>query len=196
MVPTQTKIKPYNSTVIKVQGIAKRPITFGQNSVPVEWHILSGSCEPILSRERAQQLGIIQFNAKPNMYQPIMIINKHLEDHDKSDIQTTLKDFPENFSGLGKLKHHQVKLHVDQNVKPVNVPQRPIPYHLRERAQKATDTMVKEPITSIEKHPENEPATWISRTAITPKSNGDIRVTLHARNVNKAVQSTNLLIPQ
>ena len=32
-------------------------------------------------------------------------------------------------------------------------------------------------------------------TVITPKPNGDIRVTLNARNVNKAVQSTNLPIP-
>ena len=85
MMTTQTQIKPYNSAVIKVQGIAKCAVTSGQNSVPVEWHILSGSCEHILSGERAQQLGIIQFNAKPNTYQPIMMINKHLEDHKKSD---------------------------------------------------------------------------------------------------------------
>ena len=84
MVPTQTKIKPYNSAVT-AQGIARCAVTFGQNSVPAEWHILSGSCEPILSGERAQQLGIIQFNAKPNSYQPIKMINKHLEDHKKSD---------------------------------------------------------------------------------------------------------------
>ena len=68
MVPTQTEIKPYNSTVIKVQDIARCPVTFGQNSVPVEWHILSGSCEPILSGERAEQLDIIQFSVKPNVY--------------------------------------------------------------------------------------------------------------------------------
>ena len=77
-------------------------------------------------------------------------------------------------------------------LKPVNVPQRLIPYHLRECAQKAMDTMVKD---VIEKHSENKPAPWISNTVITPKPNGDIRVTLNARNVNKAVQSTNLPIP-
>ena len=102
-----------NSTVIKVQDIARCPVTFGQNSVPVEWHILSGSCKPILSEERAEQLDIIQFNVKPNIYQPIMTIKKHLEDHKKSDIQLILKDFRENLSGLGKLKNHQVKLYVE-----------------------------------------------------------------------------------
>ena len=122
------------------------------------------------------------------------MINKYLEDHKKSDTQSILKDFLDNFFGLGKLKHHQVKLHVDQSVKPVNVPQRPISYHLEEHAQKAIYTMVKEDV--IEKHPENKPAPWISCTVIAPKPNGDIRVTLDGRNANKAVQSTNLPIPR
>ena len=122
------------------------------------------------------------------------MINEHLEDHKKSDIQSILNDFPENFSVLGKLKHHQVKLHIDQSVKPVNVPQMQIPYHLRERGQKTIDTMVKEDV--IEKHPENKPAPWIPCTVIAPKPNGDIRLTLDARNVNKVVQSTNLPIPR
>ena len=77
----------------------------------------------------------------------------------------------------------------------MNVPQRSMPYHLRERAQKAIDTMVKEDV--IEKHPENKPAPWIFCAVITAKPNGDIRVMLDARNVNnKAVQSTNLPIPR
>ena len=42
-----------------------------------------------------------------------MMIKKHLEDHKKSDIQLILKDFCENFSGLGKLKNRQAKLHVE-----------------------------------------------------------------------------------
>ena len=79
-------------------------------------------------------------------------------------------------------------------MKPVNVPQRLIPYHFREHAQKAIDTMVKEDV--IEKHPENKPAPWISCTVIAPKPYGDIRVTLDARNVSKAIQSTNIPIPR
>ena len=46
----------------------------------------------------------------------------------------------------------------------------------------------------IEQHPPNEPAPWISCAAIAPKPDGDIRVTLDARNINKAIHSTNLPI--
>ena len=43
--------------------------------------------------------------------------------------------FPENFTGLGKLKDYQVKLHVDTGVKPIIVPPWSTPYHLQERVQ-------------------------------------------------------------
>ena len=49
MIPSKTKIKPYNSEPIQVYGIARCAVTFGATSIPVEWHILSGSCDPILS---------------------------------------------------------------------------------------------------------------------------------------------------
>ena len=48
----------------------------------------------------------------------------------------------------------------------------------------------------IEEHPTNEPAQWISCSTIAPKSNGDIRTTLDAQHVNKAIQSSNLPIPR
>ena len=48
---------------------------------------------------------------------------------------------------------------------------------------------------AIELHPENEPAQWTSNTVIAPKPDGNIRMTLDARNLNKAIMSTNLPIP-
>ena len=43
----------------------------------------------------------------------------------------------------------------------------------------------------IEKHPCDQPAPWISNAVLAPKQNGSIRVTLDARNVNKALLSSN-----
>ena len=31
--------------------------------VPMEWHIVAGSCKPMFSGDKAFQLGIVQFNA-------------------------------------------------------------------------------------------------------------------------------------
>ena len=192
MVKTKIKIQPYKSDPIPIYGIARCAVSFGSTSVPVEWHIISGSCAPILSGIISRQLGIISFNEKPNTYEPIQMIDSHADTSTKTCMQDILSDYPENFTGLGKLKEYQVQLHVDSRVKPIVVPPRSTPHHMQERVQKLIDEMISNDV--IEEHPTHEPAPWISCSRIAPKTNGDIRMTLDARHVNKAIQSSNLPI--
>ena len=135
MVPSRKKIKPYNSEPIKVHGEARCSVSFGSSSIPVVWHFISGSCEPILSGNASLQLGILQFNSKPDTFHPVLMIDSECKR--KDNVQDILAQYPENFQGLGKLKNHQVRLHVDETVKPVCVPPRPLLYHLRDKAQKS-----------------------------------------------------------
>ena len=44
----------------------------------------------------------------------------------------------------------------------------------------------------VDLHPENEAEPWISNIVMAPKPDGNIRITLDARNLNKAIMSTNL----
>ena len=165
-------------------------MTFGDTSIPVEWHVISGSCEPVLSGAAALQLGIIKFNDKPKVFQPILMIDKSAAGEGREKVQSILKKYPENFTGLGRLKNYQIKLHVDPEVKPHRAPPRPVPYHLRERATKAIQEMIAQGV--IEEQPPDEPAPWVSNNVIAPKDDGGIRITLDARQVNKAIRSTNL----
>ena len=194
MVPSKTRLKPYGSAPIPVHGEARCAVTFGSTSVPVNWHIVSGSCEPILAGSACEELGIIQFNESPAPFQPIRMIESDVPSESKQLLQDTLKNYPENFTGLGKLRHYQVKLHIDESVKPVAVPPRSVPYHLQERFQKAIDEMVQQDV--IEEHPVNEPAPWVSCAVITSKPDGGMRVTMDAKNVNKAIHSMNHPIPR
>ena len=135
--------------------------------------------------------------AKPNIQQPINMIDKSVSNDEKDLLQKVLLNFLENFSNsLGKLRHHQVQLHVDRSVKPVAVPPRTIPYHLKARAEKVIQEMLNEDV--IEVHPTNQPAPWVSGAVIVPKpkTDGEIRISMDARNVNKAIQSNNLPIPR
>ena len=88
-------------------GEARCSVTFDGTSIPVVWHIISGSCEPILSGNAALQLGIIQFNKTEETFQPILMIAKE----SKGNLQNILAEYPQNFSGLGKLKVYKVKLY-------------------------------------------------------------------------------------
>ncbi|ESP05193.1 hypothetical protein LOTGIDRAFT_152003 [Lottia gigantea] len=172
LVSSKVRIKPYMSNPISVHGTAICSVTFGSISVPVEWQVISGFCEPILSGDKALQLGIINFSPKAEIFFPIHSIDKTTDDVSKISLQKILTHYPENFTGLGKLRHHQVKLHFDVNVKPVNVPPRPVAYHLKECVHCAIDEMIKQDV--IEEHPSNQPAPWISCAVITPKPSGEI----------------------
>ena len=84
--------------------------------------------------------------------------------------------------------------YVNENIKPVAVPPRAVPYHLKSRYDKAINEMIEADV--IEEHLINEPALWISNSVIAPKPNDEIRITLDARSVNKAIQSNNHPIPR
>ena len=73
-------------------------------------------------------------------------------------------------------------------------PATPTPYHLKDRLDKMLKEMIQNDV--IEEHPIDEPAPWISRAVVAPKPGGGLRVTLDARNINKAIQSSNLPIPR
>ena len=194
MTPSKTTLKPYQSSPIRVHGESRCAVTFGSSSIPVNWHIISGSCEPILSGAASEQLGIIQFKESPEPFQPIRMVAINTSDESKKLLQDALRAFPENFTGLGKLRNYQVKLHIDSSVKPVAVPPRSVPYHLQERFQNAIDEMVRQDV--IEEHPVNEPAPWVSCPVIQSKPDGGMRVTMDAKNVNKAIHSMNHPIPR
>ena len=195
MVPTSVRIKPYNSPAVPTKGMARCSVTFGITSVPVEWYILDGTCEPILSGSAAVNLGIIYFKAQPPVFKPINMVKCELNANNQELIQNILAKRPENFSHtIGKHKSYKVKLHIDTNVKPVVTPPRPTPYHLKDRINKALNDMIKNDV--IEEHPVGEPTPWISNAVYVPKPDGSLRVTLDARNINKAIISSNLPIPR
>ena len=192
MVPSSAKIKPYKSAPISVYGKARCAVSFGETSMPVVWHIISGSCEPVLDGNTSVQLGIVEFKSKPSPLQLVLMIGSSHKLASK--LQDCLSKYPENFTGLGELKNHNVKLHLNHNVKPVVVPPRSTPYHLQARAQKAIEEMIQ--LDVIEEHPADQLAPWVSNIALAPKSDCSLRITLDARCVNKALQSLNQPIPR
>ena len=189
MVKTSARIKPYKSDLIPVIGKAKCAVTYDKRTVPVDWYIIKEECEPVLSGIVSKELGIIKFCPKPAVFQPIYMIKAE----EKEELQSILKQYPNVFQGIGKLKQHQVKLHVDSTVVPIACPARSVLYHLRDRVDEAIDEMIAQDI--IEEHPTNEAAPWVSNIVVAPKPNGEIRITLDAKNVNKAIQASNMPIP-
>ena len=54
---------------------------------------------------------------------------------------------PEVCTGVGTMKNHKVKLHIDNSIPPVAELARPIPFHLRERFLKEIQTVKEQNIS-------------------------------------------------
>ena len=96
------------------------------------------------------------------------------------------------FSGVGKLKNFQLKLHVNKDVKPVAQPARRLPFSLRDQVDKKLDELLKEDI--IEEVPSG-PTKWVSPLVVVPKPDGDVLVCVDMRRVNEAIEREGHPVP-
>ena len=99
MKPFFSKIHLYNSAPIKVTGTALCFINFKNRTVPVEFYILPGSCDPILDRNKAKQLKISSLDKDDNhIFNPVLMISSQEKDGEFiNNICSILKHYPQNF---------------------------------------------------------------------------------------------------
>ena len=87
---------------------------------------------------------------------------------------------------MGKLKGEQIKLSIDQTQSPKAQPQRCIPYHIREKVERALEELENNDI--IERVPENQPTPWVSPIVVVPKKDGNVRLCVDMRIANQAIK--------
>ena len=99
--------------------------------------------------------------------------------------------FPSVFSGIGKLKNYQLKLHINSQVVPVIQKMRRIPFSLKDKVTaKVNELLENDVIERME-----GPTTWVSPVVVAPKPSGDIRLCVDMRRANEAIVRERLPIP-
>ena len=104
-----------------------------------------------------------------------------------------IESYPKLFTGIGKLKDFQVKLHIDTNVQPTCQPHRRVPFHVRQKVekelQKLEDDDVIEKVTG--------PTPWVSPivTPPKPKDPDKVRICVDMRQANTAIQRERHITP-
>ena len=108
------------------------------------------------------------------------------------DIEAKLKiEYPRVFSGIGKLNDYQLKLHIDENVKPVAQKPRSIPFVLREKVTAKVNSLIEKDIVERVEGP----TSWVSPIVVAPKSGGDIRLCVDMRRANEAIIRERIPMP-
>ena len=108
--------------------------------------------------------------------------------HGESLKEEILKMYPEVFFGLGKLES-EYHIVIEMDAEAVVHPLRKIPAMLRKKLKEELDSMEKEGIiVKLE-----EPTEWVNSLVIVEKPNGDLRLCLDPRELNKVLKSFNYL---
>ena len=145
-----------------------------QTSLKAEFFVMPGTADTLLGRSSSEELGVLKIGVTVNA----------CESRNVTDKKAALKaKYPQVFTGLGKLKTFQLKLHVDESVTPSAQAMRRIPFS---RKQKFVDKLEElEALDVVEKV--NGPTSWISPLVVVEKPNGDVHICLDMRQANRAI---------
>ena len=94
-----------------------------------------------------------------------------------------IEEYSDCFSGLGKLKDFQLKIHIDESVTPVAQQPRRIPFGLRDKVEAELNHLLEADV--IEEV--QGPTSWISPVVVIPKKGGQVRICVDMRRANEAV---------
>lgn len=102
---------------------------------------------------------------------------------EQSSLSTLLSKYEDRFTGLGKLKDTDVKVHINSRVTPVVQKARRLPILIQKEVDHEIDKLLESGV--IEKVP--KPPSWVNQLVVVPKKNGGLRVCVDMRIANSAI---------
>ena len=132
--------------------------------------VINGEGRSFLCRETAEKLGLLRLGPSHT----VNVVNTEADIKDK---------YKELFNGVGLLRDYELKLNIDDSVKPVAQPVPRIPFGVREKVERKLESGI------IEEVPDGTTG-WVS-----PKADGDIRICVDMRCANQAIVRERQPIP-
>ncbi|XP_062569364.1 uncharacterized protein K02A2.6-like [Saccostrea cucullata] len=164
---------------LKQLGIITAELKHNGESIRTTFHVIPGKYGNLISKTTAEQLKLIK-------------LEQHFIKEITKEASTIVQEYSDLFVGLGKLKEFQLKLHVDNTVRPVAQPIRRLPYHMREAVGNKIDEL--ENLDVIEKV--EGPTPWVSPLVCIPKpKQNDVRICVDMRQANNAIMRERFPIP-
>ena len=138
-------------------------------------YVAKGKHGSLLSYKTASELDIMHINVNAVNYcndQPLTIDQLAIE-------------YPQQFTGIGKLKDYQIRLHIDPSVKPVAQAQRRIPFHLQSKVEKELKLLQEQDVIEVA----TGPTQWMSPivTPTKPSDRSQVRICIDFRAANAAI---------
>ena len=170
-------IVSYTGERHKIAGKASIPVWHSNQKKVLNFNIIDGEYQPILSLDTSIRLGLIS-----------------LRDCDVLALTTSpqvdlLEEYKDIFGGLGELPG-EYKIVTDNSVQPKIHPPRRVPVALRPKIKAKLDELVERKVIV----PVTEPTEWVSSMLVVVKPN-KIRICLDPRDLNQAIKREHYQMP-
>ncbi|XP_055698689.1 uncharacterized protein K02A2.6-like [Phlebotomus papatasi] len=178
MEETQKVLRAYaQSEPLKIIKVFKTNIsvTGGSQDMGKEavFYVIQGGSQPLLGKATAKELGVLVLGLPSTRETMIGQVK-----------DSRITPFP-------KVKGVKIVIPIDERVSPVSQHARRPPIALLDKVEEKLEELQK--LDIIE--PVNEHSDWVSPIVVIPKDNGDIRICVDMRQVNKAIKRENHMMP-
>ena len=167
--PSRVKIYAYGeTTAMNTLGEIKAHLTHNNNTCDATLIVVESGKSSLLSWKTSLQLNLI----------------KLVNNVTSGNVERLVGEYSDLFTGLGKLKDCQVRLHIDETVQPVAQKHRRVPFHVRKDLE---DQLRADEELGVIQSPSG-PTPWVSPVVCVPKKNGKLRVCVDMRCANTAIK--------
>ena len=174
--PSKTVLTAYNNTHITHYGFIKLRCSFqGGKSVMAQFFVAETQGPVIFGLTTSRDLGLVQLNYNINMESD--------EHKDKTELQRLKMQYPDRFTGIGKLPG-TYRLVLKKDATPVIHPPRRPQIQMREKIKAELDRMTS--LGVIRRI--TEPTDWVSSITYVIKGDGSLRICLDPNDLNNALK--------
>lgn len=176
--PHYTRLQIYGGENIDCIGKSTEYVTNPKNKMEykVEFVVCKKNVQPILGLQTAQTMKLLRL--QHNNFVQVNTINSSVLNH------------PAFNEGLGQFPGTQT-LQTDPAVKPVIMPDRRVPISVRDQLKRELDKLTNQNVIA----PVTEPTPWVSQTVVAKKKNGDLRICIDPKYLNKALLRERYTMP-
>ena len=182
--PSQTKLTAYGGSPLKQFGICALNCSYENQAEELTFYVSDAEGPAILGLPSLEKLKIIVLNCAISANaEPVIPIR------DKDDL---VQQYPSCFDGVGKFEG-QYHITTDPDVPPVIHSSRRVPISLKDDIQKELDDMEAQGI--IRPVRAGEPTKWVNSLVYRRKPNGNLRICLDPKDLNRAILRDHHVVP-
>ncbi|XP_063381956.1 uncharacterized protein LOC134668401 [Cydia fagiglandana] len=176
ILPTLARLRGYSGGEIKVLGRCNLKLRHRNNDYILKFIIADTDSPPILGRDSCQELNVVKL---------ILSVDSH------KDFKTKfLEEYADVFEGIGCMPG-EYRIALDDSVRPVVHAPRKLPVALKEQIKLKLDEMERQQIIAKVEGPTD----WVNSMTVVKKPNGDLRICLDPKDLNKAIKREHYRLP-